>query len=382
VTKLTTDCKVKAEEWDARQKSARDELAALAKGSEILSAKFSFVQSAVKSISSSVKSAIKAKDDDSVAIRDKVQSLLKKMGRQYSSFGLMQIANAATKDPFAKVRGLINAMIAKLETQAQEEATHDSFCKEEQTKSAKAKETKQNSVDKLQARIDEASAAISELKGEVSTLAGELSEIAAATKKATDIRNTEHSDYLTSSKDFKEAAEAVTQAMVVLKDFYQGQASSFIQLASEQPDFGAARTDASHVILEILEVAQGDFTKLLAEAETSEEEALETYKQLMQSNKVAKATKETEVKNKNSEMKSLEVALSHHATDYQTTSAELSAVMEYIEKLKPQCESKAMSYEERKARRDAEIAGLQEALSLLEGENVAAFIQKGFMARK
>ena len=120
----------------------------------------------------------------------------------------------------------------------------------------------------------------------------------------------------------------------------------------------------------------------MAEAETSEEEASETYKQLIQANKVSKATKETEVKNKNSEMKSLEVALSHHATDYSTTSAELSAVMEYISKLKPQCESKAMSYEERKARRDAEVAGLQEALSLLEGDNVSAFIQRGFMARK
>jgi hypothetical protein len=335
------------------------------------------MQNSVKSISA--KNAVKAKDDDSVAIRDKVQSLLKKMGRQYSSFGLMQIANAATKDPFAKVRGLIESMISKLEQQAQDEATHDSFCKEEQTKSAKAKETKQNSVDKLQARIDEASAAIAELKGEVGALTGELSEIASATKKATEIRNTENSDYKKSSKDFKEAAEAVTQAMVVLKDFYQSQGASLIQ---QGPEFGGARSDASHVILEILEVAQGDFTKLLAEAETSEEEAIQTYKQLMQANKVAKATKETEVKNKTSEMKSLEVALTHHSSDYQTTTAELDAVMEYIEKLKPQCESKAMSYEERKARRDAEIAGLQEALSLLEGENVAAFIQKGFMARK
>jgi chromosome segregation ATPase len=370
VSKLSTECKAKAEEWDQRQKSARDEMAALNKGSEILSAKFGFVQIAVKS----------AKSSDDLMIRDKVQSLLKKMGRQYSSFGLMQIAGAAAKDPFAKVRGLVEAMISKLEMQAQEEATHDSFCKEEEAKSAKAKETKQNNVDKLQARIDEASAAIAELQNEVSTLNAELAEIAAATKKATEIRSTEHADYLRSSKDFKEAAEAVTQAMVVLKDFYNK--GAFVQTGVKQPEFGAARGDAGHAILEILETAQEDFTRLLAEAETSETEAEETFKALQQSNRVAKSTKESEVKNKTSEMKSLEVALTHHSSDYQTTSAELDAVLDYIQKLKPQCESKAMSYEERMARRDAVVAGLREALSLLEGDNVAAFIQKGFLARK
>jgi len=54
--------------------------------------------------------------------------------------------------------------------------------------------------------------------------------------------------------------------------------------------------------------------------------------------------------------------------------------MDYLAKLKPQCESKAMSYEERKARREAEIAGLKEALSILSGDDVEAFIQKqGFL---
>ena len=47
--------------------------------------------------------------------------MLKKMGRQFNSFGLMQIANKAKSDPFVKIRSLIENMIAKLEKQAQEE---------------------------------------------------------------------------------------------------------------------------------------------------------------------------------------------------------------------------------------------------------------------
>jgi hypothetical protein len=61
-------------------------------------------------------------------------------------------------------------------------------------------------------------------------------------------------------------------------------------------------------------------------------------------------------------------------------SKELDAILEYIEKLKPQCENKAMTYEERKARRDAEISGLKEALEILAGDDAAAaFVQKGFL---
>jgi chromosome segregation ATPase len=374
VAKLTGECNAKASEWGERQSSAKSEMEALNKGSEILSAKFgAFVQT---SVAVAVKK-INAQD----ATREKAISVLKKLGRQFNSFAMMQIAGAAAKDPFAKVRGLIESMIAKLETQAQEEATHDAFCKEETAKSAKAKEMKQAGVEKLQARIDEANAGVAELKNEVSTLTSEIAEIVASMKKATEMRNTEHADFLVASKDFKESAEAITQALVVLKDFYKG-GEAFIQQA---PEFGSSKSDGAHMILEILEVAQEDFTKLLAEAETSEAESVEAFKALVQDNDVSKAKKEASVTAKTSEIKSVEVALTHHSEDYETVSAELDAVMDYISKLKPQCESKAMSYEERKARRDAEIAGLQEALTILSGDDVAAFIQKsarGFMQKK
>lgn len=376
-SKLITDCNAKAAEWDERQKTAADELAALTKGADILKTKFNFAQISVTVTHKSTVTVVEKRRSE---IRNKLVTVLKSLGKKYSSFGLMQIANSASADPFVKVRGLINDMIAKLEKQAQEEATHDTFCKEETSKSSTKKDMTQAAVDKLQARIDAAKAAKSELKTEVATLSDEIAEINSAMKKANAIRNQEHADYKVASKDYKEAAEACTQALVVLKDFY---APSFVQVSTEAPEFGSSRSDAGHVILEILEVAESDFTRLLAEAETSETEAAEAFNSLKQSNDVSKAKKETSVKAKNSEIKSIEVALTHHNEDYENTSSELSAILDYIEKLKPQCESKAMTYEERKAARDAEIAGLQEALTMLEGEDISSFIQaKSFLTRK
>merc|ERR1719334_1956961 len=53
---------------------------------------------------------------------------------------------------------------------------------------------------------------------------------------------------------------------------------------------------------------------------------------------------------------------------------QLSAVLEYLEKLRPQCTTEPESYEERKARREHEIEGLKTALDILENET--AFIQE------
>merc|ERR1719420_2340521 len=160
--------------------------------------------------------------------------------------------------------------------------------------------------------------------------------------------------------------------MGVLKSFYEGGAliQTSSHTVSKRPEFGGAKSDTGSSIISVLEVAESDFTRLLAETETEEDAAADAYAKQTEENKVSRATKEADAKAKASEMKSLEVSLSHHKEDHESVSAELDAVLAYIDKLKPQCEEKAMSYEERKAARDAEISGLKEALEILSGSAV------------
>jgi len=53
---------------------------------------------------------------------------------------------------------------------------------------------------------------------------------------------------------------------------------------------------------------------------------------------------------------------------------ELDAVNEYLDSLHKQCDEKVEPYEERKRRRESELAGLKEALTILEGQ--ASLVQK------
>merc|ERR1719428_919776 len=150
--------------------------------------------------------------------------------------------------------------------------------------------------------------------------------------------------------------------------------------SDDAPEFGAAKSDAGSVIIGILEMSNEDFVKLHSETSTAEEEAVEQYEKLTNDNKASKAAKEAEVKASQSEIKSLKVALENNGEDKTMVSTELDAVLDYIEKLKPQCEEKAMSYAEKKARREAEIAGLKEALEILASE--AALVQTGRHLRR
>jgi len=370
---LKTECESKASEWEARQKSAAEEMGAIEKAKEILvSGVTAFAQ-----VSTKTRRWNPDDEDESDAVsakRSKVVTILKQLGKTHHSFAFAQLASMAASDPFVKIRGLIEDMIAKLLKEAEEEATQKAFCDAEMGKSKTSQEEKTMTLDKLQARIDGATSTISENTEAIKTLEAEIASIDKAQAEATAIRTTEKEDYLVASKDFKDSAEAVAKAIEVLKNFYEG---SFIQLTaktglkSKQPSFGGAKSDIASTIISVLEMSEEDFTTLLAETEATEDEAAKAYAALTDENKVSKATKEAEAKGKASEVKSLTVQLGHSKEDHASTSSELDAVNAYIDKLKPQCEEKAMSYEEKKAKREAEIAGLKEALEILAGDGLA-----------
>merc|ERR1712113_467448 len=117
-----------------------------------------------------------------------------------------------------------------------------------------------------------------------------------------------------------------------------------------------------------------DFATGLAKEESQEEDAQSLYDEITQENKVTKTMKDQDVKYKTAEVKSLGKAVADMSSDKDSLDTELSAVNEYYAKLKDRCIAKPETYEERKARREAEINGLKEALKVLETET--AFLQR------
>jgi len=358
---LKKECADAAQSWAARQQSANDEMAAIEKAKSILSDGATFVQT-----SKDEPMGAEADDDKTAAKRSQLVSKLQVMGHQLSSYAMMELASSAAADPFEKIRGLIGDMVSKLQEEANAEASQKAFCDDESKKSRAQQQEKSMRSDDLRSRLDSASAAQAALQEKIKELQGELAQIDASFAEATQIRNQEHTTYLKSSADFKGAAAAVEGAIHVLKEYYAGAGSALVQTAASAPSFGGNKGDAASGIIGILETSGEEFSKMYMEVETVEAEAASSFKKMGEERKVQKATKEADVKGAESEIKSLAVAIQNGGEDLGMATKELDAVMSYIEKLRPQCQVKAQTYEEKKAHRDAEIEGLKEALQLLD----------------
>merc|ERR1719432_63549 len=140
------------------------------------------------------------------------------------------------------------------------------------------------------------------------------------------------------------------------------------------PEKHVKAADAGSSIIGILEVCESDFAKNLAAETSQEDDAEASYQKQTQENKVTKTTKEQDVKYSTQEFQTLDKEIAELSADKETTSSELSAVLEYYEKIKDRCIAKPETYESRKARREAEIQGLKEALAILQDET--AFMQR------
>lgn len=310
-----------------------------------------------------------------------VVQMVKKLARKHHSSSLAQLASRMTAairfgsmagDPFGKVIGMIKDMIQKLEKEAEEDATEKAYCDEEMGKTEAKRGELMDDNAKLTAKIDQATSKSVALKEDIKQLEAEL---AALTKKQAEmdkIRKEQNEDFLVAQKELTQGLAGVRKALNVLRDYYAS-GDSFVQQPA-MPKTHSKSTGAGNGIIGILEVVESDFAKNLAKEEAQEEDSQSEYDQITQENKVSKTMKDQDVKYKTKEVKGLKKAIADMSSDRETISNELAAVNEYYAKLKDRCVAKPETYEERKARREAEINGLKEALSILENET--AFFQR------
>merc|ERR1719460_1521182 len=106
----------------------------------------------------------------------------------------------------------------------------------------------------------------------------------------------------------------------------------------------------------------------------TEEAAAAEYDKVTKENEIEKAMKSQDVTYKTKEAKGLDKETAEATADREGVQSELDAVLEYYKGIQERCIAKAETYEERVKRRTAEIAGLKEALTILEGE--AVLLQK------
>jgi len=390
-----SDCMTTAADHEATVAARTEELGVIATAEKILKESTSGAAGQTYSLLQvAVASQLKSRAD---LANSEVVNMVKKLAQDHHSAALAQLASRLSvvvryggkngADPFEKIKGLISDMIAKLVKEAESEATEKAYCDEQMAKTEAKKAELDGTIAKLTNKIDRAASRSASLKEEVVELEAELAALAKSQAEMDSIRQEENANYKVAKADLSQGLGGVRKALSVLRDYYGGAAamiqedkfSSFMQQPAA-PQQHAKSGGAGGSIINILEVCESDFATNLAKEESEEADSAESYEKTTQENKVATSTKSQDAKYKTKEAAGLDKEISELSSDRDTSSSELSAVMDYYGKIKERCVAKPESYEERKARREAEIQGLKEALSILENE--AAFMQRGRKGHK
>merc|ERR1719253_259599 len=359
---LHQECMTKSEDFESETKSRGEELKALATakkviveatgGAESFSYGASFLQIQLSSSSDLHVLEVVRKVRD---LSHKIHApALAQLAQRINAVAQMRSGNT---DVFGKIKGLIGDMIAKLEKEAEKDATKDAYCQTEMSATKAKKEEKETEVKKLGTKIDQMSAKSASLKEEISELQASLAALRSSQSEADKIRAEESAAFKQNSADLEMGLEGVKKALAVLTEYY----------AKEDKAHSSA-DGAGSSIIGLLEVAESDFSKDLAEITATEQTAAATYEQTTKENELELTMKTQDVTYKTKESKQLDKSSSETSSDLSTVQAELDAVMDYWSKIQAECVAKAEPYAEIKARREAEIAGLKEALTILESE--------------
>jgi len=367
LAELHHDCMTKANEFEEETKSRGEELHALAEAKKVISE----ATGGAEALSYSLSQLSLLQESKSAVSSGgfQVVKFVRKLAEKQQSAALAQLASrmasvvqfgsANGEDVFAKVKGLIKEMIERLLADAQADASHKAYCDKEMAETKEKKEDKEAEIAKLTTKIDKMSAESAKLKEEVAVLQKELAELAKMQAEMDKLRQEEHAAYSENRPEMEAGVEGIKLALKILREYY----------AKEDKSHEAAEGAGSSII-GLLEVAESDFTTGLSEMIAQEEAAAAEYDRQTKENAIEKATKDQDVKYKTKEAKSLDSAVAELTSDRSGVQTELEAVLEYFSKLKEQCVAKAEPYEERVRRREAEIAGLKEALQILSGDAV------------
>merc|ERR1719428_21690 len=378
---LTATCEQKSTDFANRQLLRAEEIEAISKAIEIIAG------GAVSGASEThlpqlvqVKgtSFAQLRSDGQTPAQMKVISFLNKRAKELNSRVLRAFAIRVAADPFKKVKKMIKDLIVKLMEEANAEVEQKGYCDKEMATNEHTRKEKTEAVVMLTAEIDELTASVASLSEQMTELTKAISELDAAVAKATENRVAEKEKNTVTISDAQGAQKAVAQALSVLNEFYAkaAEATSLTQVSNgaepeifgDEPYKGMGAESGG--VVGMIEVIQSDFARLEAETSAAEAEAAKQYDEFMTDSKVDKVQKQSDLEHATATKQDQEQELQEKKVDLEGTQKEMDAALAYYEKLKPACVKAEVPYEDRVAQRKEEIESLQEALRILNGEDV------------
>merc|ERR1719454_1424615 len=323
----------------------------------------------------SVQKRSPASDDGGRAL---IVSLLKGKGQQLHSTLLMSLATRIAADPFAKIKKLIQELIERLLTEAANEANQKGWCDKAMADAKQKRTYAADEIEDLNAKLAKLEALSDKLGEEIAVLNEDIQKLEASRAEAEKNRKEEHDENMNTISEAKAGLEAVTMAIDILDKFYKTSAKAEVDLSLAQgplddaPDAGFEIGEAykgaqaeKGGIIGMMEVIQSDFERTIAETQKAEKQAEQDHLEFMTETGKSLAEKNVAKKEKTKLKDETDQNISDANEELDSQSAILASQIKQLIELKAACINTGMSYADRVAMREEEIAALKKALCIL-----------------
>jgi len=302
------------------------------------------------------------------------EAKLRALSKSLHSPSLMQVAgelaqrSRASFDPTAMdpVKTLLSDLITRLETEASAESSHEEWCATEKSSSVSGQEAREATIKQLQADIDRFTVSVQQLKTEVTFLMDEIARVTRENQEATTNRNDAHTAFVQADKDHTEVIAAIGEAMKALEGQY-GLLQVKARAGHKESPFASydSGSGSAGSASEMLEDLLSKYNAALTQLKGDEANAVTAFENLMASNKQFLTDSEATKNAKIAERRGKVQQLANQKNELKTNFVELKELSQYLQDLRPSCDDIRSTFEERKKRREAEIAALKECLSVL-----------------
>jgi len=407
---LNTICSEKAKTWDQRSKLRANELTALTQATGIVkdtvasktqSATLRFAQKgtvlhladavansdnameaieeeaeATESMSFLQKRSVRKHDGDNG--RSIIVSLLKGKGQELKSTLLTSLAMKIQGDgTFTKIKKLIQDLIERLLSEAAGEANKKGYCDKATADSTQKRQYSADEVEDLNAKMAKLEALSAKLNEEISTLSGEIGQLNLAVSTANKERGEEKVENANTVTEANAGLKAVNMAIDILDKFYKTAAKESVDLSLAQgplddaPDAGFKNGESyngagaeSGGIIGMMEVIASDFDRTIAETQAAEAQAEKDHLTFSTESGKSLAEKNMAKKEKTRLRDETDNNQNEAEENLDSQSKILVTAIEELISLKAECIDTGMSYADRVAMREQEIASLKKALCI------------------
>jgi len=361
----------------AKDASVMEKIEAEAEASETEDAPVAFIQ--FRSVQRLLADTAPHNSADFADVRSYVANLLRTEGAQVKSTLLASLADKISYDAFAKVKKLLQELVERLLMEANEEAKHEGWCRNSLSEVQQKRDHATLKVKELNSEMANLEALISKLSLELDVLGKDVAELENLQAQTIEARKEEKAEYEATVYEAQGGLEAINQAIEILTNFYGAMTNQDVDLSLVQAPLddmpkttfktgeaykGALRESAG--VVGMLEVIQSDFKRTIAQTQKAEDQAEQDHLEYMTELKTSLAEKKIAQEEYTKQKNDADEKLSSAEDNLISQTDILSASIEELIDLQPVCIASDMSYAERVAKREHEIAALKKALCILQ----------------